>query len=201
MKLYVIRHGQTNWNKEKRLQGKADVPLNENGRTLAKIVGEKIKDIPFEFAVSSPLSRAMETARLALGGRDIPVYPDERIGEMSFGDWEGLHYSDHTEIPNGMIDNFFHRTDLYETPPNGESFSQVIARTHDLYEELVNNPKYEDCNILISSHGAASRAFLQSIFQDGNFWQTGVPKNCSITIVEIKRGQVVSVDLDHIFYE
>lgn len=201
MRLYVIRHGQTDWNKQKRLQGRADVPLNENGIALAKIVGERLKEIPFLFAVSSPLSRAMETARLALGGRDIPVYPDERIGEMSFGDWEGLTYQDSTQIPNGMIENFFHNTDLYETPPNGESFSEVIARTHDLYEELIHNKAYENADILISSHGAASRAFLQSVFQDGNFWQTGVPKNCSVTIVEIVRGQVVSVDLDHIFYE
>lgn len=201
MKLYVIRHGETDWNKEKRLQGKTDIPLNENGRELARIVGEKMKEIPFAFAVSSPLSRAVETAHLAFGGRDIPIYSDERIGEMSFGDWEGLHYTDNTEIPEGMIDHFFQNTDLYETPPNGEPFSDVLRRTHDLYEELVKNEEYEDCNILISSHGAASRAFLQSVFQDGNFWQTGVPKNCAVTIVELKHGQVLSVELDHIYYE
>lgn len=202
MKLYVIRHGETDWNKEKRLQGKADISLNENGRELARLTGEKLMDIPFYIAISSPLVRSMETARLALGGRDIPVIPDERIAEMSFGDWEGRHYyPGSTEIPDHMMDNFFYHTEKYEVPPNGESFQDVINRTHSLYEELISNPDYEDKNILISSHGAASRAFLQSVFRDGNFWHTGVPKNCAVTIVEIDRGTVVQVELDRIFYE
>lgn len=201
MKLYVMRHGQTDWNKAKKLQGRSDIPLNENGIALARQVGEHLKDIPFAFAISSPLSRAMETAKLALAEREIPIYPDERIGEMSFGDWEGLAYQENGEIPEGMMDHFFRHTALYKAPPNGESFEQVIERTHDLYEELRNNPAYEDCNILISSHGAASRAFLQSVFRDGDFWHGGVPGNCAVTILEIVQGQVVSIDLDHIFYE
>lgn len=202
MKLYIIRHGETDWNKEKKLQGKADIELNENGRALARMTGEKMRSIPIHMAISSPLKRAMETARLALGGRDIPVIPDERIGEMSFGDWEGLHYHEGSaDIPDDMMHCFFRDTDRYQVPPNGESFQNVIDRTHDLYEELVNNPENEEKNILISSHGAASRAFLQSVFQDGDIWQGGVPKNCAVTIVEIKNGQVIHVELDHLFYE
>ncbi len=202
MKLYIIRHGETDWNKEKKLQGTADIGLNENGRELARITGENMKDIPIDMAISSPLMRAMETARLALGNRDIPVIPDERIGEMSFGDWEGLHYHDgSSEIPNDMMHNFFKAIEKYQVPPKGESFQDVIDRTHDLYMELISNPENEDKNILISSHGAASRAFLQSVFCDGDFWHGGVPKNCAVTIVEIKNKKVVQVELDHIFYE
>lgn len=202
MKLYIIRHGETDWNKEKKLQGKADIELNENGRALARMTGEKMRSIPIHMAISSPLKRAMETARLALGGRDIPVIADERIGEMSFGDWEGLHYHEGSaDIPGDMMHCFFRDTDRYQVPPNGESFQNVIDRTHDLYKELVNNPENEEKNILISSHGAASRAFLQSVFQDGDIWQGGVPKNCAVTIVEIKNGQVIHVELDHLFYE
>ena len=201
MKLYVIRHGETDWNVEKRFQGTADISLNEKGVELARIVGENMMDIPFDFAISSPLRRAVETAQLALGGREIPIYPDERVGEMSFGDWEGLHYYEgSTEIPADFMHNFFFDTDNYVAPPNGESFEQVIERTGDLYKELISNEEYENAHILISSHGASSRAFLQGVFQDGNIWQGGVPKNCAVTIVEVEKGQVKSVELDHIFY-
>ena len=90
MKLYIIRHGETPWNAEVRLQGQTDIPLNENGIRLAKITGEALKDVPFDFAISSPLKRARQTAELVLAGRQIPVLEDARIEELSFGSWEGL---------------------------------------------------------------------------------------------------------------
>lgn len=202
MKLYIIRHGETEWNKKVLLQGMADIPLNEEGRRLARITGEKLYEVPFFKAFSSPLSRAMETAYLVLGKRDIPIVSDKRITEMSFGKWEGKCYAPGSkDIPAEMLDNFFHHTDAYQVPEGGESYDQVIERTHDLYQELINEPAYQDKNILISSHGASSRAFLQSIFQDGNFWQTGVPKNCAVTIVEIINKEVIHVELDRLFYE
>lgn len=202
MKLYIIRHGETEWNKKVLLQGMANIPLNEDGRRLACLTGQKLLEIPFYKAFSSPLIRAMETARLVLGERDIPIIADPRITEMSFGKLEGKCYAPgSSDIPAEMLDNFFHHTEAYQVPEGGESFSQVIERTHELYQELVLTPEYEDKNILISSHGASSRAFLQSVFQDGNFWQNGVPKNCAVTIVEIVNRKVVHVELDHLFYK
>lgn len=202
MKLYIIRHGETEWNKKELLQGMADIPLNEDGRRLARLTGEKLQNVIFFRAFSSPLIRAMETAHLVLGESDVPVIPDKRITEMSFGKWEGKCYaSGSKDIPKDMLDNFFHHPDDYMVPEGGESFAQVIERTNDFYQELIGNPEYRDKNILISSHGASSRAFLQSVFRDGNFWQTGVPKNCAVTIVEIVNKEVVHVELDHLFYK
>ena len=66
MKLYIKRHGETVWNSLRKLQGTADIPLNENGIRLAEITGKALAEVPFDFAVSSPLSRAVETARLVL---------------------------------------------------------------------------------------------------------------------------------------
>ncbi len=90
MKLYIIRHGETSWNAEGRLQGQTDIPLNENGIRLAKITGEALKEVPFDLAISSPLKRARQTAELVLAGRQVPVLEDARIEELSFGSWEGL---------------------------------------------------------------------------------------------------------------
>ena len=85
MKIYLIRHGETSWNTLGRLQGRTDIELNENGIRLAKITGEKLKDVHFDLAIASPLKRAYETAGLVLGDRNIPILTDERIEEISFG--------------------------------------------------------------------------------------------------------------------
>ena len=72
MKLYIIRHGETAWNVEGRLQGQSDTELNENGVRLAKVTAEGLKNIPFDLGISSPLRRAKHTAELVLAGRNVP---------------------------------------------------------------------------------------------------------------------------------
>ena len=73
MKLYLVRHGETDWNKVKRIQGQVDIPLNQFGKRLAEETAEGLRDIPFDLCISSPLSRAHETARIILYGKDIPI--------------------------------------------------------------------------------------------------------------------------------
>lgn len=202
MKLYAMRHGETDWNVQVRLQGCADVPLNEKGKKLAKVTGETLKNTKFDAVFSSPLSRAVETAKLVLGNQNVPIVTDDRIKEISFGEWEGRRsQKEYGEIPQEMLNNFFHAPEKYVAPPKGETFAEILARTKDFYEELIQKKEYENSNILISSHGAAVRALLQCVYCDGNFWQSGVPHNCAITIVELKDGNVVSVDPDCIFYD
>ena len=89
MKLYLVRHGETDWNKVKKIQGQVDIPLNQFGKHLAEETAEGLHDIPFDLCISSPLSRAYETARIILEGRDVPIITDARIGEMAFGEYEG----------------------------------------------------------------------------------------------------------------
>ena len=73
MKLYIMRHGETAWNVEGRLQGQTDTELNENGVRLAKVTAEGLKNIPFDLGISSPLRRAKHTAELVLAGRNVPL--------------------------------------------------------------------------------------------------------------------------------
>ena len=86
MKIYMIRHGETDWNKKRKLQGQVDIPLNEFGKLLAKETAPALADVPFAVCYTSPLKRAAETARLVLGDREVPIVPDKRIQEMSFGE-------------------------------------------------------------------------------------------------------------------
>ena len=84
MKLYLIRHGETDWNKERKLQGKSDIELNTFGRTLARKTAKHLRDLSFDLAITSPLKRAKETAEILLEGREIPLLEDERLAEMGF---------------------------------------------------------------------------------------------------------------------
>lgn len=107
MKLYIIRHGETAWNVEGRLQGQTDTELNENGVRLAKVTAEGLKNIPFDLGISSPLRRAKHTAELVLAGRNVPLTTDDRLMELSFGSWEGLGCrANNFEIPSEHFDDF-----------------------------------------------------------------------------------------------
>ena len=89
MLIYIVRHGLTEWNKLKKLQGAADVPLAKEGILLAEKTGEALKDVKFDICFTSPLSRARQTAECVLGDRNVPIIPDKRIQEINFGDLEG----------------------------------------------------------------------------------------------------------------
>ena len=73
MKLYIVRHGETDWNKARKIQGQSDIPLNAFGRHLARETAKGLADVHFDLCFTSPLSRAKETARIILEGRDVPI--------------------------------------------------------------------------------------------------------------------------------
>ena len=104
MKLYLVRHGQTDWNKEKRLQGQEDIPLNDFGRHLAKETGIGLRNVRFDLCFSSDLKRALETANLILdeGSSKVPIIMDKRLKEIAFGEWEGKSVAE-TDGSSGRI--------------------------------------------------------------------------------------------------
>lgn len=91
--LYIMRHGRTDWNVRHKLQGRTDIPLNDEGRMMAAEAGKRYADIHFDICYSSPLERAKETAEIFLKGRNVPVYTDDRLVEMGFGVYEGIENS------------------------------------------------------------------------------------------------------------
>lgn len=202
MKLYIIRHGETVWNTEGRLQGRVDKELNENGIRLAKLTAGKVRDIPFDLVISSPLKRALQTAEIVTEGREIPVLTDKRMEEISFGEWEGLSCSkEHYELPEEFR-MFFVDPYHYQPPRGGESIEQLMERTGQFYKELCENKAYADKNILIAAHGCSSRALLNQVSLDASgFWRGKVPPNCSFSVIEVvdKKGKIL--DVDRIYYD
>ena len=125
--LYIMRHGRTDWNVRHKLQGRTDIPLNDEGRMMAAEAGEKYADIHFDECYSSPLARAKETAEIFLKGRGVPVYTDDRLVEMGFGIYEGIENS--FAIKDCPINSLFKNPEDYVTVEGGESFEQLFART------------------------------------------------------------------------
>ena len=205
MKIYIIRHGETDWNKVRRLQGRSDIPLNEEGRRLARITGEALSSVTFRCIYTSPLRRAKETAMLVKGDRQIDVIEDERLQEISFGIYEGhCCAKDNYEIPDPDFMNFFTRPDQYHPPEGAESIEELCARTTDFLQELVHTTQYgaEDA-ILLSTHGAALRGLLSSVEKTdiAHFWQGGVHKNCAVTILDVTDGIITLVVEGKTYYD
>ena len=108
MILYMIRHGETDFNRQRRIQGQSDIPLNAWGRELARRTGKGLEDVRFDLVVTSPLIRAKETAQLIVGEKSIPFIEEPRIQEIAFGEYEGLCCSkDGYNIPDKNFLAFF----------------------------------------------------------------------------------------------
>lgn len=203
MKLYIVRHGETEWNKERRIQGQADIPLNEFGRLLAKKTAKGLADINFDLCYSSPLSRARETADLILAGRSVPVIEDGRLAEMAFGEYEGRCCSKSGwDLPEGFR-RFFDGPDRYLAPEGGEDFAQVKKRTGEFLKELYEKKEYRESNILIATHGAALAGILNNIKEKSlaEYWGEGVHKNCAVTEVEVTDGRPVIISENIVYYD
>ena len=201
MLIYIVRHGLTEWNKLKKLQGAADVPLAKEGILLAEKTGEALKDVKFDICFTSPLSRARQTAECVLGDRNVPIIPDKRIQEINFGDLEGGCVRDaEGNYIDPQVETFFRDPVNFKRPENGEDIFDVIARTKDFWEEKTSDPSLADKTVLVASHGCVVRALLQNIYHDPeNFWHGCVPPNCCVNLVEVKNGKTVLLEEDKVY--
>lgn len=203
MLLYILRHGITQWNKLKKVQGAMDIPLAPEGIELARRTGEALKDVHFDICFTSPLTRAKQTAQYVLGNRIIPVIEDKRIQEIDFGVLEGTQFKNaEGKIISREMEIFFTDPLKFKRPENGEDISDILKRTGDFWKEKTMDPALADKTALISSHGCAVRALLQNIYQDHeHFWHGCVPPNCSINLVEVKNGKVRLLEEDKVYSE
>lgn len=203
MDIYIIRHGETEWNTLRKLQGRADTELNEVGIRLAEITAEALKEIPFDIAYTSPLKRAYKTAEIIVGEREIPLVADERIQEVSFGEYEGLGCSkDNYEIPDPEFEYFFQAPEKYVAKNGTESIEDLCSRTTEFLKEITGNPELEDKTVLIATHGAALKGLLSSIGNKAkkDFWGSGVHRNCAVTKLKSNHGMIDLIYENRIFY-
>ncbi len=204
MSIYFFRHGESDQTILIRLLGHSYIPLNEYGRRLAQETGQALANVGFDAVFSSPLGRARETAEIIVGDRKCPFYTDSRLQEIGFGEYEGLCYGvEHFNIPDADFLSFFNAPERYATPPRGEGFQDIIARTGEFWAEITGNPAYADSRLLVSTHGCALKALLANIRRTPlkDFWSGGLHRNCAVTIVEVKDGRAEVTEEGKIFYE
>ncbi len=204
MVIYLIRHGETDWNSKRLLQGVTDIPLNQAGIDAAEITARGLKEVPFDLILTSPLQRAKKTAEIIKGNRDIPLLVEDRLIEIGFGIYEGLCCAkENFTIPDPDFVNFFKDPGNYNPPEGGESIAHLCERMTELLHELANNPEYQDKTILLSTHGAAVKGILSSltITDLKDFWGAGVHKNCAISILDVENGEISLRQENVVYYE
>lgn len=182
--VYYVRHGETDWNVAGRLQGNKDIPLNARGVGQASHCGEVLRDL---FArdgveanaldyVSSPLGRArrtMELLRAELGLPPEDYRLEQRLIEITFGEWEGftiaqLHNRDPQRIAQREHDKWAF------VPPGGESYAMVAARMRDWYEALTQD-------VVVTAHGGTARGLIAHL---------GIAKPAAAPLLDIAQGVV-----------
>lgn len=202
MKIYLVRHGETEWNKEGRIQGSADIPLNEFGIELAEITSEGMQEIPVEIIFSSPLIRARKTAEIMKRDRQIPVVYDDRLREMGFGRYEGSLIREAAADPEHALHHFIRHPEAYHAK-DGEEFSQVIARACSFIREILLPAQDKYKHVMITAHGAFIRCFMRCIEERplSEFWG-GIPqKNCAVTVIELKHGRMEVLEEGKLYYK
>ena len=174
--LYIVRHGQTAQNREKRLLGRSDPPLDKTGEAQAVRLGERFRaaGIVFDRVYSSPLRRALQTARL-IAGEGVPIVTDERLIEMDYGPYEGMDL----RHPDPEVLTFF--SDFVHNPaPEGmEPLSDVTARLGALLEALRDEASSQ--TILLSTHAIAMKGALEYLSpKSGGAWWSRYVGNCAV---------------------
>lgn len=177
--LYIMRHGKTDWNAKRKLQGCTDIPINDEGREMAIAASEEYKDVHFDVCYCSPLIRARETAELVLKGRKIPIIIDDRLREMGFGIYEGIENS--FDIPDCPVNVLFFEPQNYKGVEGGETLDDVFKRTGDFLKEVVEPDLAEGKDVLIVGHGAMNSTIVTQIRNNpvSELWKEGIP-NCKL---------------------
>jgi len=165
MALYIARHGQTDWNASGRYQARTDVPINATGINQGKRLGDLFASLGLEFAAAhcSPLSRAVETARLMLADTATELFIEDNLVEMDLGDWEGRHASD-------LIEEFgdgYHRwrnEGYVEAPHGGESIHDVIERVGPTVRVLAQSA--QSGHVLVVAHQATNMGIKAALSGD-----------------------------------
>ncbi len=168
--LYIIRHGQTEMNARHVLQSRSDQPLNDIGVRQAEGAARRLKDVHFQRVYSSPLQRAVETARIIAPG--IPITVDERLIEMDYGPYEGMDL----RSPPPEIMAFFRDFAHNPAPEGMEQLSDVVARAGRFLEDVE-----KEGDILVSTHAIAMKGLLEYLTPDsrGGWWSRNIA-NCAV---------------------
>ncbi len=189
MRLILTRHGETDWNLERKTQGRTDTSLTEAGRAQARGLAKRLINMSFDCVYTSPLERAAETARILAASRSVPVISDQALTELNFGEWEGLTFAEIGEA-------FPEQLEIWSQAPNacpipgGEPFMAVVERCEAFLKRLVE--RHEGFTVAAVSHSVPTKVIAALCL--------GVPldklhniriDNVSFTVIDFYGGRTV----------
>lgn len=200
MNIYVTRHGETQWNREKRMQGWNNSDLTQRGIEGAKKLGKRLEKIDFQCIYSSSSKRAFDSSKYIRGNKDTEIVLLDDLREMGLGKWEGLQHIKLEELYPEEYFNFWNNPHLYKNE-TGESFYELFTRLKLVLEMIIN--KHKKGNVLIVSHGVVLKAIYTIIKGESlrDLWQPPHIGNTSLTIIEVKEGKkkiILEADSSHL---
>jgi broad specificity phosphatase PhoE len=191
--IVLVRHGETDWNRERRFQGHADISLNEAGRRQAHVLADALAGEPFAAGYTSPLRRAVETAEIVAARLDLSVDASEGLMEVDVGSWSGLTTA---EVEQRFPDGF---STWAETRAggwtDGETYDELGARV--VAELLEIAKRHPGEHVLAVTHGGPIRSVLAAAaglpFASGRA-KIGFVENCAVVRITIREGEIEEVD-------
>ena len=201
MKIYLTRHGETEWNLMKRMHGHKNANLTQKGIEEAKKLGESLEDIEFDIIYSSPIQRAVDTSKYIRGNKNTKIITEDSLKELNFGKWEGMFEKDCSEKYPEQFNNLWYKPEIFEPVEGGERLQELMKRVEIWFNEIIKKSEYE--NILIVTHGVVNRAFYTVLKNNPieRFWEKPYILNTALTIIEIKDNNIefiLEADTSHL---
>jgi broad specificity phosphatase PhoE len=187
--IYLVRHGQTAWNKEEIFRGRTDVPLDETGLKQAELAGEYFNGMEIYGIYSSPLSRAWETAQKIARLHHLNVQPLQGILDMSFGKWEGQSHREIQKNDKEIYRQWREEPHLVRLP-GGESLDDVRVRAVNALGEVIRN--HPGKTLILVSHRVVNKVLICGILglDNSHFWQI-TQDTTAINLIQHKDGKYI----------
>lgn len=197
MKLILIRHGETRWNREKKVQGTTDIELDDMGVEQARRLALALKGEKIDAIYASPLKRAYETARIIGQFHQGPIHVEEGLVEMNQGDFEGLHYLELRDRYQDFLRKWTADPSLV-TIPNGESLAELQERSWRVMDTILCT----SCNTVVVSHNFTIAAILCKIRNiDLSEFRSACVDLASRTVIDCRNGKFyleILNDVEHL---
>ena len=188
----MVRHGETDWNRDNRFQGHADPPLNATGRAQARALATELNDRSFAAAHTSPLRRAAETAAILAGALRLEPVPDASLKEVDVGSWSGLT---RTEVERRFPAGFTRWLEYGHGWGDGETYDELGARVVSGLVDIAERHPGED--VLAVTHGGPIRSALaaaERVSFDEARRSIHVVGNCAVVRLAVRNGKLERVD-------
>ncbi|HHV63288.1 MAG TPA: histidine phosphatase family protein [Firmicutes bacterium] len=182
MKVFLVRHGQTKWNKDSICRGRLDVELDETGINQAVATGRALSHLRFEAVYSSPLARAMRTAQEIAAFHNLNVTPVDGLIDIDFGEWQGLTIEQvRQKYPD--IYRLWQKEPQNVRFPGGESLDEVTQRALSAMQGII--ARHPEGNIVMVSHRVVNKVLLCATLglDNSHFWLIG-QDTCCINVIE-----------------